>query len=274
MRTNCFLNTDSRMESQSFIFMKGVMMTKYKPSELAEMFGLHPNTIRMYEKIGFLSKAEREANGYRSFTKVQLYQLKICRCIFNQPFTNRKIRAAGNLIIKAAANKDLKACSIYSGQYISIIHKEIENAELTVQLLKDWAEAEDIGGEESSGLYSRKEAAHILGTTIEAVRNWERNGLIYSEKTGDLRERLFDEKDIKRLRVIYMLRQAGYSMTAIHSSLSMYDAGFKDRIVTSLNKPELELLSVGDNWLEALTSLERDASQIPEYITKLREIIN
>ncbi|MGO0862212.1 MerR family DNA-binding transcriptional regulator, partial [Clostridioides difficile] len=42
-------------------------MKKYKPIELARMFNLHPNSIRFYEEIGYISKAKRKANNYREF---------------------------------------------------------------------------------------------------------------------------------------------------------------------------------------------------------------
>ncbi|MEM1486165.1 MerR family transcriptional regulator [Oscillospiraceae bacterium PP1C4] len=247
-------------------------MTKYKPSELSKMFGLHSNTIRLYEKIGFITKAERNANGYREFSDVHILQINLCRCIFNHPFMNRQIRAAGNKVIEAAANREIDRCSLYTEQYISAIQKEIETAQKTALILKRWADTEATS--ETGILYNRRQAAELFGTTTETIRNWERNGLILSNKLGSMSERLFDETDIERLRIIYMLRLAGYSMSAIHRSLSMYDEGYKNRVLSALNLPENgeDLLSVGDRWLNALYNLEHDAMQIPS-ILKQMEII-
>lgn len=249
-------------------------MTKYKPSELSRMFGLHSNTIRLYEKIGFISKAERDANGYRVFSDVHVYQIKICRCIFNYPFMNRKIRLAGNKVIEAAAKCEIGSCYLYTKEYISTIQKEIAIAKKTALILKRWVDTETTP--KTGILYNRRQAADLLGTTKEAIRNWERNGLILSNKSGTIGERIFDEADLERLRIIYMLRQAGYSMSAIHRSLNMYDGGYKNMVLTVLSRPESEedILSVGDRWLNALRNLEHDAMQIPFILEHMKAINN
>ena len=40
-------------------------MKKYRTSEVAEMMGIHPNTVRFYEKWGLITKPVREENGYQ-----------------------------------------------------------------------------------------------------------------------------------------------------------------------------------------------------------------
>jgi len=39
----------------------------YSTSQIAEIAGLHPNTVRMYEEWGLIQKPERKKNGYRVF---------------------------------------------------------------------------------------------------------------------------------------------------------------------------------------------------------------
>ncbi len=38
-------------------------MTIYKTSEVASIIGVHPNTVRLYEEWGLISKPERLENG-------------------------------------------------------------------------------------------------------------------------------------------------------------------------------------------------------------------
>ena len=40
----------------------------YTTSRIASAVGIHPNTVRLYERIGFITAPERLANGYRVFT--------------------------------------------------------------------------------------------------------------------------------------------------------------------------------------------------------------
>ena len=37
----------------------------YSTSKIAKIAGLHPNTVRMYEKWGLIQTPERKKNGYR-----------------------------------------------------------------------------------------------------------------------------------------------------------------------------------------------------------------
>ena len=57
-------------------------MKKYRTSEVAEMMGIHPNTVRLYEEWGLITKPVREENGYRVFTDLHLCQIQAARLGF------------------------------------------------------------------------------------------------------------------------------------------------------------------------------------------------
>ena len=56
-------------------------MTIYKTSEVASIIGVHPNTVRLYEEWGLISKPERLENGYRIYTDDDIKRLKIIRAL-------------------------------------------------------------------------------------------------------------------------------------------------------------------------------------------------
>ena len=39
-------------------------MNIYKTVDIARMFGIHVNTVRLYEKYGLIPKPRRSENGY------------------------------------------------------------------------------------------------------------------------------------------------------------------------------------------------------------------
>lgn len=239
----------------------------YLPSELARIFDIHPNTVRLYEKLGYISKALRKPNGYREFTERHLLQLKICRHIFGYPFKSRRIRNAGNLVIGASADWNIESGKKYARHYIYSIQFDMDIAEKASYTLEQWSDHEVTNNiiSPSEKQYNRKEIAVLLGITSETVRNWERNELISSAKHGKNNERIFDNSDLERLRIIYMLRQAGYSISSIHRCLSMHDRGHIDLALPMLNDPvkEEDLLSIGDRLLFELKRLENAALKIP-----------
>ena len=53
----------------------------YRTTEVARIIGIHPNTVRLYEKMSLIPKPEREANGYRIFTDEDIRRLKMIRCL-------------------------------------------------------------------------------------------------------------------------------------------------------------------------------------------------
>lgn len=244
--------------------MEAVQQKKksYKPVELANLYGIHPNTVRLYERLGYISPAERNANNYREFNELHVLQVKICRCIFGYPFTNRRIRNAGNEIMWASAKKQWDLGTQRTHDYIQAIKQEYDLAQKTADVLQNWANPKKaIKISEGQKNFSRKEMAELFSVTVEAVRNWERNGLIFSVLSGNKNEKLYDDVDLERVRVVYMLRQAGYSISAIHHSISMYDKGQSNMVLPALNNPAHDdLVSVGDRWLYELSKL-MDAAQ-------------
>ncbi len=207
------------------------------------------------------------------FSDIQLLQIKICRLIFGRPYSNRQIRQLGYNVIKAAGKCEIGQCRLLAVEYINTIRKEINKAQITSDIFSQWMNRETISV--STNQYNRRQAANLLGTSVETIRNWERNGLVLSNTYGELNERLFDDSDMERLRIIYMLRQTGYSMYSIHRCLTMFDNGYKDMGLTLLNKPEDEeyLLSAGDHWLNVLNDLEYDAANILPLIDQLEKIV-
>lgn len=55
------------------------MQKTYSTKEFANIVGVHVNTLRFYEKIGFLTKPERKENGYRIYMDLHLEQCKVIR---------------------------------------------------------------------------------------------------------------------------------------------------------------------------------------------------
>lgn len=56
----------------------------FKINELSKASGVNLETIRYYEKLGLITAAQRQKNGYRIFNEKQLIQLrfiKTCRSI-------------------------------------------------------------------------------------------------------------------------------------------------------------------------------------------------
>lgn len=250
------------------------VLNEYSPAEIANLFGVHPNTIRLYEKSGFITPVDRNPkNNYRVFTEMHIHQVKICRCIFGYPFTNRHIRNAGNDVMYASVQKHWCNLKRKTNEYIQMIENEITTAQNTANMLQHWANPNTGKSFSTTDLrLSRREVANHFSVTVEAVRNWERNALIAPETKNSKGEIIYSNDDFGRISIIYMLLQSGYSMAAIQRSIAMYDKGNTDLVLSALNEPLYdEIVSVGDNWLNELNILLNAAYKIYPLICELEK---
>lgn len=244
------------------------MHNEYSPTELGRIFLLHSNTIRLYEKSGFISQAQRNPkNNYRVFTELHRYQVQICRCIFGYPFTTKAIRAAGNALLFASAKKDWQEVRRKLEQYVKSIEAEISLAQQTVALFQNRIEQHTLIPDFEM---TRKNVAEYFGVTVDTIRNWERNALILPEGKNPAGKVVYSVEDFTRIQVIYLLLQAGYSIAAIHTSLTGYDRRGSCLLI---DEPiSHEIISVGDNWLAELQKLLLAAQKIPSLLAELEKL--
>ncbi len=54
-------------------------MDTYTTSEVADLIGVHPNTVRLYEELNLIPKPKRNTNGYRIFNDFHIEQFRFAR---------------------------------------------------------------------------------------------------------------------------------------------------------------------------------------------------
>lgn len=244
----------------------------YTPIDIARDCGIHTNTVRLYEKSGFVTPAQRDQNHYRMYTELHKVQFQLCRAIFDYPFTNSKLRGAGCKLLYASAAGEIEQLRLAYENYVQAIWMEIDCAKEAVMVAQKWMQGKHSSLQENPAM-SRKELAELLGVTTEAIRNWERNGLIFSDAVGAKKEKLYSGKQIERTKVVYMLRQAGYSMSALHKCLFCNAEGSWQRAIDSLEEADFEeIFSAGDRWMSSLLELWEGTKRIPPLLEQIEKI--
>ena len=84
------------------------MKHTYSTSQTAEIIGIHPNTVRLYEELGLITPPERKPNGYRIFTDLHIRQFRIARLAFQVEVLQNGLRKQAVDIIKTAAQCDFQ----------------------------------------------------------------------------------------------------------------------------------------------------------------------
>ncbi len=245
------------------------MSRHLRTSDIAQAVGVHPNTVRLYEEWGFLPPIPRSPSGYRLFTEAHRDQMRLARMALRGPWPGGKIRKSALALVRQAASGDLGGALEQAYAHLALVQSERAQAEAAAQLLKRWAQGTPTDA--ATALLRIGDAARLLGVTPDVLRNWERNGLIQVPRNPRNRYRLYGAAEIGRLRVIRMLRRAGYSMMAILRMLLQLDGDHETDVRQALDTPrhDEDVYSASDRWLSALDELEQRALDIIAQLERM-----
>lgn len=243
-------------------------MNTYRTSEIAKIIGIHPNTVRLYEKLELIPKPERLPNGYRVFTDFHVEQFRLARLAFQVEVLQNGLRKKIILMVKTAAAKDFDTALSLTQEYIMQIRQERANAEEAVNIVKQLLSGTT--GENTIFL-KRKEVSDRLGISIDALRNWEMNGLL-TVKRKQNGYRVYTDEDIKRLKIIRSLRCASYSLEAILRMLRQISENPDADIREALNTPkaDAEIITVCDKLIASLSAAEDNAAEMIDRLKNMK----
>ena len=245
-------------------------MKKYRTSEVAAIAGIHPNTVRLYEEWGMISKPEREKNGYRIFTDLHILQIKLARTAFQIEILQNGLRKKIIDVVKTTAIGDFDRAILMTEEYLGQLQQERFNAEEAIKIVHDILS----GSEDNNSLcMKRKEVSEYLNISMDTLRNWEMNGLIQIKRKQN-GYRVYTNDDIKRLKIIRSLRCANYSLEAILRMLKQLDKNPGTDIRTALNTPECDddIISVCDRLIVSLIAAEDNAHKIIKMINTMKTL--
>ena len=243
-------------------------MNTYSTNQIAKIIGIHPNTVRMYEKWGLIQSVERKANGYRIFTDFHIEQLKLARLAFQIEVLQNGLRKKIVLMIKTAATKDFDTALSLTKEYLMQLRQERNNAEDAINITKQLLSGIS---EENTKFLKRKEVSNNLDISMDTLRNWEMNGLL-TVKRKQNGYRVYTDEDIKRLKIIRSLRCANYSLEAILRMLQQTAKNPDTDIRKALNTPkaDAEITTVCDKLIVSLQNAEKNAEAMIEMLESMK----
>lgn len=233
----------------------------YSTKEIADLCGVHPNTVRLYEKWGYIAQAERGRNNYRKFNEEHLRQMRLARVALPGPYPIDYGIVQG--IVKEFAAGNLKASMELAQEYLTGVKAELGKALEAMEVLDKWF-VNKPGGKDKMVYETRKEAGKALGLTIDALRTWERNGLFSVSKNAQGKLE-FSEWDVEKLMVIRLLRKCGYSIASL---LNVFG-----NETEPAEKPS-KLLSLKDNESEINYYTDRYIDYLEGHIKRAGEIVD
>ena len=242
-------------------------MKTYKTLEIAQLIGIHPNTVRMYEDLELIPKPERQPNGYRVFTDVHVEQFRLARLAFQIEVLQNGLRRKIVHMVKTSAAGDYDTALKLTQEYLMQVREEIANAEEAIVIVKQILDGRT---EENIHAMKRKEVSEYLKISMDTLRNWEMNGLLTVRRKRN-GYRVYTDEDIKRLKIIRSLRCANYSLEAILTMLVQLSQDPEIDIKKALDTPreDTEIIAVCD---KLVTSLMAAMDNAEKMILKLKDM--
>ncbi len=240
----------------------------YRTNEIAKAASIHVNTVRFYERIELISPVPRKKNNYREYSYRHLAQILVLRHLFLDEWPGRAVRDASYKIIEAMKEWNLSQARAATNDYREVVKQERDKTIETIGILKDWSSQKEVKGDSFELDYNQ--AAEMIGVTKETIRGWERNRLVAIPRKGPGRVRCFTTHVCQRLQVIYLLRQAQFSLSAIYTALKSLDKGDDALAMESLEAPEKDLVfTSGDHVLEVLNETLDKAGDLIKFLDSL-----
>lgn len=235
-------------------------MNTYRTNEIARLTGVHPNTVRFYEEVGFITKPKRLENGYRVFTELHIRQMELARLAMRAEVLQNGLRKKATQVIHLCASLDFDRAIQSAREYEAMITRETGNAKAAIISVETMLN----GKHKPDGIsLKRREAAERLNVTLDTLRNWELNGLI-TVKRRENSYRVYDASDLERLNIIRTLRCANYSLSAILRLMNHLDQNEAAPVEEILNTPseQEDIVSVCDRLVISLESTRKDAAEM------------
>jgi DNA-binding transcriptional MerR regulator len=222
-----------------------------RTKDLAQAVHVSVQQVRNYEASGFIPAVERSPSGYRRYTQQHLVALKTARHMIAGYGWQR-----AQQIMQAVHQGRL------SDALALIDERHAELAGTRLQLEQTLAALSALEAQlpsDTQGRFSERlrvgAAARLVGVRVSALRFWEQQGLLHPIREKGSRYRLYDERQLRRLRIVALLRQASYDFAAIRTTLDELEAGQPQRAAAAVEQRRSKLAGMSWRCLEAMAAL-------------------
>jgi DNA-binding transcriptional MerR regulator len=213
-----------------------------RPVDLARAIGMSAQTVRKYERHGFLRPAARRPSGHRRYTADDLRALRLARLLIAGYGWEPARR-----VMAAVHRGDTPAVLAAVDRLHAELDLERRRTEEMVRALRAAGPAASAAGpDRRPRRLTVGEAARRAGVRVSALRFWEARRLLEPSRDGPGRYRRYDEAQARRVQIVALLRRAGYDLAAVAAVLSELRAG----------RPE-DAVRAAERRLAALTEASR-----------------
>jgi DNA-binding transcriptional MerR regulator len=187
-----------------------------RPIDLARDAGISAATVRMYEDEGILPPASRLRSGHRRYTDADLEALHVARLLM--PAYGWNWTRDAMCLVHAG---DIRGLARALDLAHASLQRQREDLAQTLVMLDALAQtdlAEHRHPFARGSLYIG-DVARMVGVPTTTIRFWEDQGLCRPARDRQSGYRTYDPATVRDIRVIVILRDAGYGIEAMRPIL-------------------------------------------------------
>lgn len=180
------------------------MNSFYTPDQIAKQLEVSTTTLRRYEEQGLIPDVPRTASNRRCYTSVHLQAFVTIRALlpaFEIPVVYETLRK----IKQGHINEALWLIN----QQLHEIQAENHRVESILTMIRN-ADFSTYNNTKISDTMTIGEVADIAKVNPSAIRHWEKEGLIRSERNVHNGYRVYDARELRKIIVISSLRKTIY----------------------------------------------------------------
>ncbi|MFE6076894.1 MerR family transcriptional regulator [Paenibacillus sp. NPDC057886] len=190
------------------------MNQAYTPGQIATRLDVSTTTLRRYEKEELIPDVPRTSSNHRYYTPIHLQAFITIRSLLK----GYEIPVVYEVMRKVKQGDTIDALWLMNHQlYNSQLEKQrVEDIWKMVQQV-DFANDPKVGTMEAMTIGKAAEAA---GVNTSAIRHWETEGLICSERDPNNGYRMYTRAELRKILVISSLRKSIYYIEHIKELLN------------------------------------------------------
>ena len=226
-----------------------------RPIDLARAVGVSPQTVRGYERVGFLPPAERTPTGQRRFEPRHAQAIQAARAMIAGYGWQHALE-----IMRAAHRGDQAGLlALVDALHAALARRrqEIDEVLAALRTLRQMESEQEAPAPARRGqpALTIGEAARQVGVLPSAIRFWETQGLLQPERDRESRYRRYRSEQMRRLHMIVLLRNGGYGFEAIRSVLAELSAGAPEQALAAIEGRREELIAASHRCMAATAAL-------------------
>ena len=202
-------------------------MESYTPKQIANALNVSTTTLRRYEEQDLIPVVPRTNSNHRFYKSIHFQAFTTIRALlkgYDIPIVYEVMR----MIKSSRLNEALWL--VNEQQFHLQVEKQRVEEILTMIRNTEFTQYKDVKFNECMSI---GEAAKIAEVNTSAIRHWENEGLVHSERNKENGYRIFSIPELRKILIISSLRKTVYYIENMKKLLSDLDTQNYDKIERS-----------------------------------------